>query len=41
MKIIVNGQEVIPCKKNKLSDQLSSSEIQQLLKDKRREVTKR
>lgn len=41
MKIIVNGQEVIPCKKNKLLDQLSNSEIQELLKDKRRQIIKR
>lgn len=40
MKIIVNGQEVVPCKKGKLTDNLSNVDIENLLKEKLRNITK-
>jgi hypothetical protein len=36
MKIIVNGQEVVPCKKEKLSDHLTNSDIESIVKSSRR-----
>jgi hypothetical protein len=32
MKIIVNGQEVTPCKKHKLTDNISNVDIESLIK---------
>lgn len=32
MKIIVNGEEVVPCKKEKLTDHLSNTDIEDLVK---------
>lgn len=36
MKIIVNGKKVKPCKKEKLSDHMSNSDIEQIVKSSRR-----
>lgn len=36
MKIIVNGQEVVPCKKEKLSDHLTNPDIESIVKSSRR-----
>lgn len=36
MKIIVNGVEVTPCKKEKLTDHLSNLDIEQVVKLARR-----
>lgn len=34
MKTIVNGEEVVPCKKEKLTDHLSNTDIEDLVKSK-------
>ena len=36
MKLIVNGVEVTPCKKEKLTDHLTNVDIQDIIKESRR-----
>ena len=36
MKLIVNGREVTPCKKEKLTDHLTNVDIQDIIKESRR-----
>lgn len=40
MKIIVNGQEVVPCKKEKLSDHLTNTDIESIVKTAKRNTKK-
>jgi hypothetical protein len=40
MKLIVNGVEVTPCKKEKLTDHLTNVDIQDIIKEQRRKQSK-